>query len=390
MIFSSARHDGGVPVPEVDIGARVKELLQEHGVEQQDMAAYLRIDPSALSRAIKGERAFKAREIAAMAERLRISVASILESDAEEPVVAMAARKHANSPESVRAATERAAFYVDTAAIVGNLTPPSFAWLKVPDAGLLPWQQGQELASQVLSHACLDDGPLPGDMSELAKALETGLKIQLAFEPLGHGLDGLAVSCEHLKLALISTNTAAARQRWTVAHEIAHLVLADAEDDVLVDQNVWSKTPVETRANAFAGAFLMPEHLLRAEWGNAVTPSEPLVARLLDQFHVSLDALAFRLHNVGLVNASGRDTIRALRPFVSLIRNQANPQAEGWSWLPTDLTSEVIRAYTEGRLGARWLAALLRMDADELLERLAATADEVASHDSVDDVPQAV
>ena len=126
----------------------------------------------------------------------------------------------------------------------------------------------------------------------------------------------------------------------------------------------------------------MPAELLRAEWGSAVTPNEDLIGHLLETFHVSLDALAFRLHNVGLINAAGRDRVRAMRPLMSLVRNQA-PQGEGM-WLPTVLTGDTISAYAEGRIGARWLAALLSLDPDEMLERLQASSEEADAFDAVD------
>lgn len=371
-----------VATTDQEIGGRVRSLLEAHRVPQHELAKRVGIDPSALSRAIAGERTFKAREVALIAECLNVPT-SLLLDDEEVPSLALAARQSAHSPESVSSAVARSAFFVELATLVDSTDTTDFSWV-VPTESGLPWQQGQALAEQILAHTGLAGEPLPGSMHALAATLEQSLAIQVALEPLGPGLDGLSVGGDRLKLAMVSTTTAQARQRWTLAHEVAHLILGDTQD-LLIDENIWTtRTTQETRANAFAAAFLMPADLLTQAWGNPVTPDDGLVAKLLDTFHVSLDALAFRLHNLGLVNAAGRDRVRAMYPLVSLVRNQAARQSEG-SWLPTGLTVDVIRAYSEGRLGVRWLAALVNLDADELLDRLTASAEEAAALDSADD-----
>jgi len=364
-----------MPATNAEIGSRVRALLELKGMGQRELATFLDIDPSALSRALTGERMFKAREIALVAEIFGVSTSAVLEGPSEtERSVTMAARRSLDNRTAVEMAVDRAGFYVELASLVDGTNRAKAFELELAD--VVPWRQGQGVADQVLRQCELGREPLPGSMHQLAALVEERLGIGVALEPLEQGMDGLSVAGDRLDLALVSTSTATVRQRWTLAHECAHLILGDAED-LLVDESVWSrKTLEETRANAFAAAFLMPDALLKTEWERELGITEQKVARLLDMFHVSLDALAFRLHNVGLVDASGRDAIRSMHPYVSVIRNQGTRQSEG-TWLPTELTTAVVEAYGRGKLGVRWLAALVQLDPEDLLKRLKPSDEEV-------------
>lgn len=382
-IFTIVSDDDHVAITDVEIGARLKALLEVNAMDQRGLAERIGLSPSAMSRVISGERTLKAREVALIAEQLNVPVASIVEGALPPSPVAVAARQSHTDTQSVGEALARAAFFVELAELAESTQSPEFDWLELPTTGMA-WQQGHYVAEQVLDHLHLDDSPLPAAMHDLAGLIESAVGVQVALEPLGNGMDGMSVSCARLKLAMVSTTTAPARQRWTLAHELAHLVLGDTQD-LLVDRNVWGhRSPQESRANAFAAAFLMPSELVKREWGSAVRPSQDLVSRLLDTFHISLDALAFRVHNLGLVNAAGRDSIRSMYPIVSLLRNQGNRQSEG-SWLPGQLTTDVIDAYAGGRIGVRWLANLVRLDPDELLRRLSANDEEAQALEAAED-----
>jgi Zn-dependent peptidase ImmA (M78 family) len=325
---------------------------------------------------------FKAREVALIAEQFGVSTDVLLEGHELPTPVQVAARLSQTDRTSVTDALDRAAFYADLAELLESHHVPKFDWLDLPDG--VAWQQGDSIAKQVLGETGLDARPLPQAVPEFADLVEEALGIQVGLEPLGHGMDGLSVASEHFKLAMVSTATAPARQRWTLAHECAHLMLGDTQD-LLVEANVWSGRGVqESRANAFAAAFLMPECLMRERWGEAVVPNEELISALLDTFHVSLDALAFRLHNLGLTNAAGRDRVRQMYPLVSLLRNRSQPNSTG-TWVPGPLAMDAIKAYNEGRLGVRWLAELMRMRPDQLLNQLGSDDEEVDALEAVDD-----
>lgn len=95
------------------------------------------------------------------------------------------------------------------------------------------------------------------------------------------------------------------RQRFTIAHEIGHLVLHESEDyfvDRVFRRDANSSTALdeyEIEANKFAAALLMPKQLVRQEIKDY---SEPLrseeVEELSRKFGVSQQAMTFRLVNL--------------------------------------------------------------------------------------------
>jgi Zn-dependent peptidase ImmA (M78 family) len=99
------------------------------------------------------------------------------------------------------------------------------------------------------------------------------------------------------------------RQRFTIAHEIGHLVLHDAEE-VHVDREFRVKLRSqassnavdvdEIEANAFAASLLMPESLLRQDVRKLSVDFDDAtqVEALATRYRVSAQAMTFRLLNL--------------------------------------------------------------------------------------------
>lgn len=96
------------------------------------------------------------------------------------------------------------------------------------------------------------------------------------------------------------------RQRFTVAHEIGHLVLHDEPvfvDHVFRRDQVSSEAvdPLEIEANGFAAALLMPkEFVMHAVQSRKPPLRSDVVERLADDFQVSSQAMTFRLERLGV------------------------------------------------------------------------------------------
>jgi Zn-dependent peptidase ImmA (M78 family) len=89
------------------------------------------------------------------------------------------------------------------------------------------------------------------------------------------------------------------RQRFTIAHEIAHFVLhRELIGDGIVEDGLnraeGLSNMVEAQANRFAARLLMPDHLIAAaqESGRVTIP------QLADAFNVSRDAMSIRILGV--------------------------------------------------------------------------------------------
>lgn len=102
------------------------------------------------------------------------------------------------------------------------------------------------------------------------------------------------------------------RQRFTIAHEVGHLLLHRGRE-LIIDKSVrisyrnevssMATNIEEMEANAFAAALLMPEDWVRGATESYLKSlrSKPLTDHMADHFKVSAQAMSFRLVNLGIV-----------------------------------------------------------------------------------------
>lgn len=130
------------------------------------------------------------------------------------------------------------------------------------------------------------------NLSELLE--ERGIKILAADLS---DIDGLTASVRRkngapIPVIVIKGNTWSERKRFTLAHELGHMVM-EARPGV----------NAEKAANRFAGAFLMPAEALWREIGkHRTTISLGELVRLKDLFGASLQAIAYRCHDLGIIS----------------------------------------------------------------------------------------
>ena len=133
--------------------------------------------------------------------------------------------------------------------------------------------------------------PIP-NMVELME--DRGVKV--LFGPLSD-VDGLTAQVrregvEDAHVVVVNEDHDGERQRFTIAHEIGHLVL---DVHVNVDE--------EKAAHRFAGAFLMPEEVIWAEVGkrrSAIGWAELLRLKLV--FGASVQAITYRCKDLGVIS----------------------------------------------------------------------------------------
>ena len=115
------------------------------------------------------------------------------------------------------------------------------------------------------------------------------------------------------KLIVLGTSQVPARQRFTLAHELGHLLVGD-DQGVHLDRDIYDKAqakePSEMRANGFAAAFLMPEDVLREAVGSDGL-TEAGFATLACDLKVTPSALAFRLRDLRLIDSGTCDRYKS-------------------------------------------------------------------------------
>jgi Zn-dependent peptidase ImmA (M78 family) len=143
--------------------------------------------------------------------------------------------------------------------------------------------------------------------------IATSANAVIRYEPLKGELSGM-VHRGGDGHAIIGVNSLhpSRRNRFTIAHEIGHLVLHDDElhvDDPLPigyrnRKSGMAIDPKEIEANQFAAELLMPERLLRsdlAKKGRNAPLTDSEIEELADRYEVSVQAMTIRLSTLGIV-----------------------------------------------------------------------------------------
>lgn len=123
---------------------------------------------------------------------------------------------------------------------------------------------------------------IPVSLWKVVEFLKTQHDLQVLRFPLG-AVDGLLVMVNGLPTIGFNGDTAWVRRRFTIAHEIGHLMLGHTLDCGI-------DTDAEAEADQFAAELLMPLALLRPDY-----KKEPNLETLARKYIVSQEALCWHL-----------------------------------------------------------------------------------------------
>lgn len=356
-----------------DVADRVRALAGRSGLSQQEFAARIGLDSPKLSKSLAGVRRFSSLDLARIAETCSVTVDWLLTGEEDE--FALAARGGTGTTASAALAEARRLVGLrrdlDSLGFRQGLRP-------LPTGNLAGSyvQVGYQLAALAAARIAAT-GAAPTD-ADLPGAVERAFGIDVAVSELGAGFDGVAVADRQVQLTVVARSSIPWRQRFTIAHELAHLLMGD-EQGVHLDEDILDaahqRLPSERRANAFAAALLMPEHGLRAAVGTAGLDDAGF-SRLACDLRVSPSALAVRLESLRLIDAGRRDRFRRHSAMAAarLAGREAQLAADvvraGRSRPPGLLAADAYRAYLEGATTLRIYAQVLDADPDALVDAL--------------------
>ena len=159
------------------------------------------------------------------------------------------------------------------------------------------------------------------------------------------------------------------RQRSTLAHELGHVVFDDWADNGDGD---WSeRSPVESRADAFARHLLLPLGGLREFLGPTKLVSPGALSAVVQRFLVSPAIAAIALEQAGYIDAGTKREWKLLTAPQLAVRFGWSDQYRAMEAdsnqrrAPQRLLARAVRGYAEGVLPAQTIATLRGISADD-------------------------
>ncbi|WP_235989399.1 helix-turn-helix domain-containing protein [Streptomyces ureilyticus] len=365
---------------------RVRRVMEAASMSQAAFAEKVGLTPDKLSKSLAGVRRFSSLDLALIAEAGGRTVDWLLTG--REPLrPSFAARTTAGSAprrDRVSDAADRFTAAYEVLELLGR--PPKLPPLPSPRSDLDRFvDQGKRLAQDAV-----DVLTAAGESRPVAD-LETDVLItecaqlfgvDVSVTRLPDGVDGLTWQTDAFRLILVGPTETWTRQRFTLAHELGHILARDAQD-LVVESHVApgrQKDLTEVRANVFASNLLMPEPEIRHRFRQVTDRHSKLTdeafAKLVVAFKVSPSALAARLSQLRLIDAQSAPHFRGLTTETChLLAGATDAFQRQLAWaaaerFPVRLVAALYQAYADGETTLRPLAALMGMDVDQLHDLL--------------------
>ena len=351
---------------EMSIGQRIRISRRISGLSLRDLESRIdnRVTAQAISKYERGESMPSSGVLIALANALGVS-ADYLARDSDIALESVDFRR--KRPTNRRQESRIEARVLDLLerylAVEEILGLPAVDWGMPRDASR-PWPvlhnltEAEQAALGLRSRWGLGLDPIP-NLAELLE--EHGIKV-LPMDAAN--IDGLMVRARRedksvASVIVVNQKDWGERQRFTLAHELGHMVL-----------DVAPKIDDEKAAHRFAGAFLAPAETLRAAAGKhrkSIGWRELFDLKRI--FGVSVQALAYRCKDLGIF---GNPLFRRLFDEFTRRGWRSPPYKEPWAMpgeQPMRFERLCFRALAEGAISEAKTAELLGLSVRELVRQ---------------------
>ncbi len=298
-------------ITDADIGQNVQRARYQRGLTQAETARAVGLDRTAISRIEAGTRSLTATELAVFAEALEVAVDELLRPVAAESRSPNLARMLMREGPVTPIDEPQLAWFVELVEGVAAPTPTpppiTVSTRLFAFAAAAAGELGARVARRQLG--CGPVAPIRGFSGLL---FQSGIVVASARFPSKSRVAGCALTLTAgVAAILVNANHPTMRQRFTLAHELAHLVF-DADSPVNAcdagEIRPGPRSRAELRADAFAAAFLLPRRVLMQLVGSSLVLES--LRTIEAQYGVSHAAAVHRLREVGGI---GEDEARVLR-----------------------------------------------------------------------------
>ena len=225
----------------------------------------------------------------------------------------------------------------------------------------------EKLADQVRTQWRLGFDPAP-DLIDIFE--ERGIKIFEISNKQYPKIDGLYAAVNKMPVIVVGDQRPGDRQRFTLAHELGHLIL---------DSRLAAGMDIENFCNRFAGAFLLPKQSLiniLGEHRNSIEPRE--LSLLKQEFGISMTSILHRAEETGIISNTLYRQLRA--EFNERGWSKQEPGAQ-YPKEKTHISEQMIfHALAEDYIGESKAAELMNMPLESFRSLRAMESQDVACH----------
>ncbi|MXW57315.1 MAG: ImmA/IrrE family metallo-endopeptidase [Acidimicrobiia bacterium] len=360
-------------------GQQLQRLREAAGVPIQHLAAKSGISAEDLLALEGGKDDISGDQLADIAASLNISPLAVLEPQSLLGQMALATRM--NSEEELSATT--ASRVIGLAELHwalkegGQPAFPSVDWS--PQIPISNWlARSNEIAEWAIERYSIfeRENKNHNRFASLVAFIEDEFQIDVMVDSLGsEGPEGVSIVNDEFPFILINQDRSRPRALFTLAHELGHILNGETIT-LRIDRDLKARTDDERIANAFAAAFLMPENdiirIIEESGRKGIA-----LARMMVDFGVSFESLVYRLHNLQIINANGRDELRRVgwgglldsvedeeTTRILLAARGSRPERR----MPIWLVWRCLHGVFDGIISAAPLADLLGVDIEELID----------------------
>ena len=337
---------------------RLKIARKRSGLSLRELSSRMEgiVSAQAIGKYERGEMMPSSTVAIALAKALDVSMRYLL-SSSEVSLQSVEFRKLASTKARERAAVEAEVLdHVERYLQVEDLLAIASNRREDPSGTPYPIESVEDAEGAALSLRAgwnLGGGPIP-DMTELLE--ERGFKVFKLGLP--NSVDGLTCYVrrsegEDVPVVVCSTAKSIERQRFTIAHELGHMVM-----------KIPPGVPEERACHRFAGAFLVPQEELMREVGRRrLNFGSGELIDVKRRFGVSAAALVVRMRDLGIITEG---TTGAIFRGVGKSWRRDEPCPLERTESPGRFRRLCLRALAEGAISESKAAELLGLRVSEI------------------------
>jgi len=356
------------------VGQRLAEARKARSIKQEDAAEHIGVSRPTFIALEKGERAAKPAEIINLAALYGLPVNQFVR--ATEPLTdfqphfraAMEKVKPAETEQLKAAIGQFKVFVENYLDLETRMKAPMR--MNYPDPVVLnPHVNVSELAEDVANRERLRLGLGDQPISNIRSLLESEVGVRIFYERLPGMVAGMYIFVDGLGgCMLINSVHPAEKQRASISHEYAHLIVDRYTAGIDYLTNPGRKSANERFAESFAMSFLMPASSVRFRFNEIVNTTGNFqvgdLVKLKHRYFVSMEVMALRLESLRLLKhgtwalqrARGLP-IRETKKKIGL-GSEANAEPA----YPDRYKLLAVHAYERGELSEKEVANYLQCD----------------------------